>query len=155
MSTIASANKAVSLVKETWLVRSIKFVLVLTVLSFIANAFFLGRQVATDNQLASNQKVIEAVLIENGKLKIEREVAMQNYLQTKAQLNAALIPEATFKEAVSKHVVLPVKDTAETTFSYAKDGANLMYENTKGIAASVTENVKAVSNKIWNHVQVF
>lgn len=148
-----SVSKSVNLIKETAMIKSLKFIFAIAILSFIVNAYLLGRHIAMDNQIASNQKVIEAVLIENVKLKSERDMAVTHYMQTKAKLDSAIIPEATFKEAVSAHVVQPTKEAAVNTFNYTKEGASLVYESTKSGAKTAADVVKANALKVWTYVQ--
>ena len=148
-----TVSKSINLVKETAMIKSLKIVFVVAILSFIVNAFLIGRHVAMDSQISSNHKVIEAVMVENIKLKSERDAAVVSYMQTKAKLDSALIPEATLKSAMVNHVVEPTKEAAVSTFNYTKDGATIVYENSKQGVKTATDFVKDSAMKAWTYVQ--
>lgn len=136
------SNQVINYVKETFVVKFMKAILGVLLVSVIANAFLLGRHVTIEKQVADNQQVITAIAIENTKLKAERDQAMASYVQTKAKLDTALIPEATFKEAANVHIVQPTKETAVNAYNVTRD--NL---------ATAGDFVKMHAVKAWSYVQ--
>jgi hypothetical protein len=136
------SNQIANYVKETFVVKFMKVILGVLLFSVIANAFFLGRHVTFEKQIAENQQVITAIAIENNKLKVERDQAVANYMHTKAKLDTALIPEATFKEAANVHVVQPTKEVAINA-----------YTTTRESLATAGDFVKMHAVKAWSYVQ--
>lgn len=116
------SNQIVKYVKETFVVKFMKGILIILFVSIIANAFFLGRYVSSEKQIEDNQKVITAIAIENNKLKVERDQAIANYMHTKAKLDSAIIPEATFKDAANVHIVQPTKEIAVNAYNVTREG---------------------------------
>ena len=61
------SNQIVKYVKETFVVKFMEAILGVLFLSIVINAFFLGRHVSSEKQIADNQKVITAIAIVTGK----------------------------------------------------------------------------------------
>lgn len=135
------SNQVVKYVKETFVVKFMKAILGVLFLSIIINAFLLGRHVSSEKQIADNQKVITAIAIENNKLKVERDQAVASYMQTKAKLDSALVPEATFKDAVNVHVVQPTKEIAVNAYNVTREG---VYNATDFVKLNIAKAISYV-----------
>ncbi len=136
------SNQVTTYIKQTFIVKFMKAIVAFLLVSVIANAFLLGRHVTIEKQVAQNQQVITAIAIENNKLKVERDQAMMSYMQTKAKLDNALVPEATFKDAVNVHVVQPTKETANNAYTVTRNSIEV-----------AGDFVKTHALKAWTYVQ--